>query len=516
METSGVGVLAGAMLGVLLLYQLILLLFKRRKFVRAVDSLPGPKPHLLFGNVPDLMVPPNKMFEAWDQRHRTNSTLFRTWIGPYAEINLKEPEQVETILSSSKHITKSNAYRFLHPWLGTGLLTSTGNKWHTHRKMITPTFHFKILEAFHDVFVEKCEILARKLAKVADGKTEFDMYPFITHCTLDIICETAMGVKLNAQDSTDKRSDYVSAIYEISELTLKRAHRPWLFPNITFYMTDLGKRYKRCLSILHGFTNKVPQVIRERKEVRESQQSQTQASTTEDDLGRKKRTAFLDLLLDAREAGAQLSDEDLREEVDTFMFEGHDTTTAGLCWAVFLLGTHPHVQDAAADELDHIFQGSDRPPTVRDLQEMKYLERIIKETLRLFPSVPFIGRKLYQDVDLGGYKVPAGSLINIPIYHIHRNPKQWPSPHAFDPDNFLPHRVAERHPYSYVPFSAGPRNCIGQKFALMEEKTVLSYILRNYKIHAVERMEDLTLMIDLILRPESGIKVRLERRTRAS
>ncbi|KAE8738718.1 Cytochrome P450 CYP4 [Frankliniella occidentalis] len=510
METSGVGLLAGAILGMLVLYQILLIVTRRRRFVKVVDALPGPKPHMVFGNVPDLMVAPNKLFEAWDERHRKNATLFRTWIGPYAEINLKEPEQVEAILSSSKHITKSNAYRFLQPWLGTGLLTSTGHKWHTHRKMITPTFHFKILEAFHDVFVEKCEILARKLARVADGKTEFDMYPFITHCTLDIICETAMGVRINAQDSTEKRSDYVSAIYEVSELTLKRAQRPWLFPNFTWALTDMGKRYKHCLSILHGFTNKV---IRERKEVREGQRGQQEQHSQEDDLGRKKRTAFLDLLLDAREAGAQLSDEDLREEVDTFMFEGHDTTTAGLCWAVFLLGSHPHIQDTAAEELEHIFQGSDRAPTVRDLQEMKYLERVIKETLRLFPSVPFIGRKLFQDVDFGGYKVPAGCMINIPIYHIHRNPKQWPSPHAFDPDNFLPNRVAERHPYSYVPFSAGPRNCIGQKFALMEEKTVLSYILRYYKIQAVETMEDLTLMIDLILRPESGIKVRLEPRT---
>ena len=107
----------------------------------------------------------------------------------------------------------------------------------------------------------------------------------------------------------------------------------------------------------------------------------------------------------------------------------------------------------------------------------------------------------------GGYDIPAGCSFNLHIYNVHRNPDQFPNPEKFDPDNFLPERVVKRHPYAYIPFSAGPRNCIGQKFALAEEKTVLSYVLRNYKVKSLDKREDITLMGELILRPEKGINV---------
>jgi cytochrome P450 family 4 len=106
-----------------------------------------------------------------------------------------------------------------------------------------------------------------------------------------------------------------------------------------------------------------------------------------------------------------------------------------------------------------------------------------------------------------GYDIPSGCSVFIQIYVIHRNPDQFPNPEKFDPDNFLPERVAKRHPYAYIPFSAGPRNCIGQKFALLEEKTVLSYILRHYKVQSLDRREDINLMAELILRPGKGLQV---------
>jgi cytochrome P450 len=203
-------------------------------------------------------------------------------------------------------------YKFLHSWLGTGLLTSTGTKWHTRRKMLTPAFHFRILEDFLDVMNQQTELLCDILDPLCGGPA-FDVFSLVTHCALDIICETAMGKSINAQADSD--TDYVRAIYAASDIVFQRQKSPWLWQDWLFALTPAGFRWRKYLKSLHGLTTKV---IEERKKEVET----TKSGNTEDDVGIKRRLAFLDLLIDASEGGSVLSDEDIREEVDTFMFEG--------------------------------------------------------------------------------------------------------------------------------------------------------------------------------------------------
>lgn len=232
-----------------------------------------------------------------------------------------------------------------------------------------------------------------------------------------------------------------------------------------------------------------------------------------EEFGRKKRLAFLDLLIEASQDGTVLSNEDIREEVDTFMFEGHDTTSAAISWILLLLGAEPAIQDRIVEEIDHIMGGDrDRFPTMKELNDMKYLECCIKEGLRLYPSVPLIARKLVEDVQIEDYTIPAGTTAMIVVYQLHRDPAVFPNPDKFNPDNFLPENCRGRHPYAYIPFSAGPRNCIGQKFAVLEEKSVISAVLRKYRIEAVDRRENLTLLGELILRPKDGLRIKISRR----
>lgn len=491
---------------------------KRARLVQIIDKIPGPKAYPFIGTAHTFFGKKHhEIFYVIDERTRRYPDIHRIWTGMRPEIRISKPEYVETIIGASKHIEKSHGYDFLAAWLGEGLLTSKGDRWFQHRKLITPTFHFNILDGFCDVFAEQGAILAERLDPHADTGKPVDVFPFITKAALDIICETAMGVKVNAQTGGD--NPYVQAIYAVSELFVDRAIRPWLHPDFIFKRTEYGRQNKKALGVIHGYTKKV---IRDRKEAlqKRRQAKGTGSLPTEvtgetgDGLyfGTKKRLAFLDLLLEGNEKHNLLTDDDVREEVDTFMFEGHDTTTAGMSWALFLLGLHPDVQDKVHQEIDSIFAGSDRPATMKDLGEMKVLERCLKEALRLYPSVSFFGRKLSEDVTLGGYHIPAGTLMGIHAYHVHRDERFYPDAEKFDPDRFLPENTEHRHPFAYIPFSAGPRNCIGQKFAILEEKSVVSSVLRKFRVRSANTRDEQKICQELITRPNKGIKLFLERR----
>lgn len=472
----------------------------RQIYVKRINAIPGPRSFPLIGTTYELFAVKRHELPAVLQRQCDEfPRISRSWMGPMGQVHLSRAEDMEVALGSGKqHMSKSWSYGFLHPWLGRGLLTSYGERWRHHRKVITPTFHFGILDSFCEVFAEKSNILVQKLNEFADGSGQsVDVYPFVTRAALDIISEAAMGTMVNAQD--DPNNAYVHSVYITAELLLRRSLRPWLYSDMLYALTDDGKRAAKHLNILHRFSK---DVIAKRKQLR-------QINETNNNLP-KKRLAFLDLLLENSET---LSDSDIREEVDTFMFEGHDTTTAAIVWALLLLGLHPDIQEQVHDELEHIFHGSDRPATLSDYSEMHLLDRVIKETLRLYPSVPNIGREISEDVQIGQYLVPKGTTAVIELVHLHQDERYFPDHRRFDPDRFLPENTVGRHPYAYLPFSAGPRNCIGQKFAVLEEKAVISSLVRNFKwSSAVRDRHEVVYVYELIMRPISGIPLIFERR----
>ncbi|XP_035274432.1 cytochrome P450 4V2 [Anguilla anguilla] len=431
-----------------------------------------------------------------------NEPLMKIWIGPVPFLVLFHAETIEMVLNNPKHMDKAYAYKFLHPWLGTGLLTSTGDKWRRRRKMLTPTFHFSILTEFLEVMNEQAEVLIEKLGKQA-GKGAFNCFNHITLCALDIICETAMGKKIYAQSNYD--SEYVRCVYRMSDIITRRQRMPWYWPDLIYYFLGEGREHNRSLKVLHSFTENV---ISERAEYISSIESDS-----ESDQGTKKRRAFLDMLLKTvDEDGNRLTHKDIQEEVDTFMFRGHDTTAASMNWAVHLIGSHPEVQRKVQQELREVFGESDRPVNTDDLKRLRYLECVIKESLRLFPAVPFFARSICEDCHISGFKVPKGANAVIIPYALHRDPRYFPDPEEFRPERFLPENSVGRPAYAFVPFSAGLRNCIGQRFAIMEEKVVLASILRNFNIEATQKREDLHPLGELILRPEQGIWIKIEKR----
>ncbi|XP_074543073.1 cytochrome P450 4V8 [Halichoeres trimaculatus] len=435
-------------------------------------------------------------------KNYANAPLLQMWLGPVPFVLLFHAETVEPIVANSVHMEKAIVYNFLHPWLGTGLLTSTGTKWRQRRKMLTPTFHFSILADFLEVMNEQAEILVEKLGKQA-GKGKFNCFNHITLCALDIICETAMGKKVYAQSNSD--SEYVKCVYKMSDIVSRRQRKPWFWSDFVYYYFGEGQEHNKILKVLHSFTYKV---INERAESLSNAESDS-----ENENGVKKRHAFLDMLLKTTdEEGNKMSHQDIQEEVDTFMFEGHDTTAASMNWSLHLMGSHPEVHRKVQQELDEVFGESDRPATAEDLKKLKYLDCVIKESLRLFPSVPFFARWIREDCYINGFKVPNGANAIIIPYALHRDPRYFPEPEEFRPERFLPENSVGRPAYAYIPFSAGLRNCIGQRFALMEEKVILSSVLRNFNVEACQTREELRPVGELILRPEMGIWIKLEKR----
>lgn len=179
-----------------------------------------------------------------------------------------------------------------------------------------------------------------------------------------------------------------------------------------------------------------------------------------------------------------------------------------LQYTLFCLANHSTIQQEVYEEMVEILGDDIHPPSYSELKKLALMERCIKESLRLFPSVPYIGRKAAQDIHTStGYTIPAGTMIHLYIYHIHRNQEFYPNPEKFSPDRFLPENTKTRHPYAYLPFSAGPRNCIGQRYAIMELKAAVCAILREYILEPIDHPKDLVFVSDIALRSKNKIKI---------
>ncbi|CAL1268170.1 unnamed protein product [Larinioides sclopetarius] len=286
------------------------------------------------------------------------------------------------------------------------------------------------------------------------------------------------------------------------EIIMERMVNSLYWVDFFFNFTELGKELNQHLKVLHNFTMSV---IQDKK---------GKLLSGDPELGtKKKRMALMDLLLEHHIKTKSLTEEDIREEVDTFAFEGHDTTSMGISWALYLIGLHKDVQEKVHEELDGIFgDDTERHANTDDLKDMKYLDCVLKESQRIYPSVPFIARQINEDTNICGYPIPKGTLSLVHIHSLHRDERWFPNPEKFDPDRFLPENCTNRHPFAYIPFSAGPRNCIGQRFAQMEEKIIVSTVLRHYTLESLDQRDKLPPAPELILRSSLPIRIKIRPR----
>lgn len=222
-----------------------------------------------------------------------------------------------------------------------------------------------------------------------------------------------------------------------------------------------------------------------------------------------RKFALLDNLL-IQERNGLIDHEGIREEVDTLTFEGFDSTSTAIIFTLFLLGQHQDIQQKVYEELSHVMTTNDM--TLLAYNNFKYLECVIKESLRLYPPLPYISRAVTRETKCRHLILPKNSEISIHIFDIHRDPSHFPDPEKFDPDRFLPENSRNRHPFAYIPFSAGMRNCIGQRFAMLEVKIFVATIVKEFCIKPITKRDDLQFEAGLILRSKCDLFVRFETR----
>ncbi|XP_045774553.1 cytochrome P450 4C1-like [Maniola jurtina] len=413
----------------------------------------------------------------------------KIWIGPSLYIVSFNPDDVQKILENC--LQKDSSYRFLQTWLGNGLFVAPVDLWKAHRRVLLPVFHSRIIDDFIDVFGEQGNVLVTRLKERLD-KPKFDVFKYITSCMLDIVFETAMGEKMDVQHNPD--TPYLRARNSVISIIGMRLFKAWMQPDVLFNLTSYSKLQKENIDLTHKFTD---EVVR-RKRILFEEKGPVQKYGRRD---------LLELLLDKE---MKFTDEELRDHVDSITIAGNDTTALVISYALLLLGSHPEAQERVYLELKGIFGESSRAPTKEDVNKMDYLERVIKETMRLYTVVPIIGRETQKELKLSTCTIPAGVGCAVLPFIMHRSKRIWgPDADVFNPDRFLPEASAKRHPCSYIPFSYGARNCIGRHFGMIAMKSILANVLRSYKVTSstCDRLK-----IEILLFPVSGHMISIENR----
>ncbi|XP_043555263.1 cytochrome P450 4B1-like isoform X2 [Chiloscyllium plagiosum] len=373
-------------------------LFRRRwEMMTALKLFPGPPTHWLFGHVSEFPQDGTDLDKTvtWTKQYPYAHPL---WFGPFTVfLSINHPDYAKTLLTTTEP-KDDMVYQFITPWIGDGLLVSAGQKWFRHRRLLTPGFHYDVLKTYVRLVAESTKIMLDKWEQIYTKESHtLELYQEISLMTLDSILKCAFSYCGNCQIESD--SSYIKAVYELCFLANQRFRTFPYHNDLIYYLSPHGYRFRKACSLAHHHTE---EVIRQRKEMLKNEKELEKIKD-------KRHLDFLDILLCARdEDGKGLSDEEIRAEVDTFMFEGHDTTASGISWLLYCLAQHPEHQQKCREEIQELLESHEQIEWEL-LSKMPYITMCIKESLRLCPPVPGISRRLTKPFTFfDGRKVPEG------------------------------------------------------------------------------------------------------------
>ena len=405
---------------------------------------------------------------------------------------INKPEYIEKVLVyDHRNFTKGRRLQIAKALLGEGLVTSEGDLHNRQRRIIQPIFHPKQIATYGKVMTDYASSMNQKWK---DGDT-VDMLKEMMHLTLSIICKSVLNYDVESETEEIDRALTISRNYS------KRLQNPLgqvlnkipVLPNVKGARQARKKLDKLVYSLIKERREGVENNVKNYDDLLTrliQAQDMTQSGSTDNITG--------------------MSDTQVRDEVMTIFIAGHETTANALTWTFYLLSQNREIEKKLVEELESTFD-KDNTPTVDDIPKLKFTEKILRESMRLYPPVWSLGRYVDKDYTLGKYTVPAGSTIMMSQYLMHRDPRYYNEPEQFDPERWSSEAKSSLPRFSYFPFGGGIRACIGESFAWMEGILLIATISRQWKMHLLpgHRVE---LDPGITLRAKYGLKMKLERR----
>jgi cytochrome P450 len=376
---------------------------------------------------------------------------------PFFLVN--HPDDVEALLVKHARVMGRDDYiDVLQRTLGFGLLTSDGELWKRQRKLMSQAFVPKRIHAYGAAMARVTDAGVRSFT---DGQ-EINIHQEMSRLTMEVVSDVLFGASVSAHDVAEVRDamETINEFYANSpEAMLKLA--AWV-------PTPRNVRMNRAVQAIDRL---IYRIIAKRR-------------------GGEQRDDLLGVLLAAQDDdGSKMSDQQLRDEAITLFLAGHETTALALSHTLYLLSKHPEVERKVQAELATVI--GDRLPTADDVRSLVYVDRVLKESMRLYPPAWTMGREALEDVEIRGTLIPKGAQLLMSQWIVHRDPRFFPNPEGFDPDRWSPERSKGLPKYAYFPFGGGPRVCIGNHFAIMEATLMLAIILQRFRVELLpsQRLE---------------------------
>lgn len=438
----------------------------------------GPRDHWLLGSLGEFG---RDQLGFYVRCAREYGDVVPVRLGSRRGFLIYHPDAIEEVLvARARDFVKTPGIRLLQRLLGDGLFVSEGDLWLRQRRLMQPAFHRQHIAAYGQIMAT---CATRRAAGWHDGAV-MDIHPEMMAITRDIVAKTLFDADVSDEARVIGEASHFLTEYFGKRLgSLLQLVPPWV-------PTPANRRLQRAV---RGLDEVVYRMIADRRRTPGN------------------RVDLLSILLQAQDAddGSRMTDRQVRDEVMTLFLAGHETTAVALSWTWYLLAQHPEAEARLADELRVVLAG--RPPTVADLPALRYTEMVVTESMRLYPPAYGIARQAVRPTEVAGRPMRVGAFVIMPTWVVHRDVRWFEKPEEFRPERWEGDGVRRLPRFAYFPFGGGPRQCIGNTFAMMEAVLILAAIGQRFRLELVPG-QSVTPMPYITLRPDPGIRIHLESR----